>query len=294
MASPSDPPERPRSTLGADLRDLWDRSSLEAILLVLLGVVAGVAIGLVFSSEAAIGAPILGGVLVAVGSYFTIKVTRDGQVTDRFTRAIQQLGSDKLAIRLGAIYALERIALDAPDTHHGSVMQLLPAYVREQAPWPPAQAPWPPAHPERTVSAGKLRPATDVQAALTVLGRRNPRRDYPGTQLRLSDVDLRGANLREGRFEGARLRRTNLERAHLEGARLEGAELRSAHLGGADLEPDRILRIDGAHLEGAHLEGTDLRGAKLKGASYDSLTTWPGGFDPDARGCVRVKAPPQE
>ena len=223
-----------------------------------------------------------------MGSFFTIKVTRDGQVTDRFTRAIQQLGSDKPAIRLGAIYALERIALDAHKTHHGSIMQLLPAYVREQAPWPPASPT------ERKSSAGKLRPATDVQAALTVLGRRNPRRDEPRTQLRLSDVDLRGANLRDGHFEDARLRRTHLEGAHLEGTRLERAELRSAHLRGADFEPDPILELDGAHLEGAHLEGADLRGAKLKGASYDSLTTWPGGFNPDARGCVRVNAPRQE
>ena len=41
----------------------------------------------------------------------TVAVAQEGQITERFTRAIEQLGSDKIAIRLGGIYALERVAL---------------------------------------------------------------------------------------------------------------------------------------------------------------------------------------
>ena len=38
----------------------------------------------------------------------THELTEQGQVTDRYTKAIEQLGSDKLDVRIGGIYALER------------------------------------------------------------------------------------------------------------------------------------------------------------------------------------------
>jgi HAMP domain-containing protein len=74
-------------------------------------------------------AQILGGLVLGFGLYFTwrrieisqqeLEATRDQQVTERFTRAIDQLGATddkgrkKLEIRLGGIYALERIAVDS-------------------------------------------------------------------------------------------------------------------------------------------------------------------------------------
>jgi hypothetical protein len=58
-------------------------------------------------------AQIIGGAAVLFGLYFTwgsLEVNREGQITDRFTKAITQLGEwgpEKLAVRLGGIYALE-------------------------------------------------------------------------------------------------------------------------------------------------------------------------------------------
>src|SRR5215208_1920659 len=46
-----------------------------------------------------------------------LRQAEQGQITERFTRAIDQLGSEKLEIRLGGIYALERIAKDSPRDH---------------------------------------------------------------------------------------------------------------------------------------------------------------------------------
>ena len=47
-----------------------------------------------------------GGLLL--GAYFTwqMRVTREGQITDRYTKAVDQLGSQHLDVRLGGIYAL--------------------------------------------------------------------------------------------------------------------------------------------------------------------------------------------
>ena len=48
------------------------------------------------------------GALLFTARNFTL--SREGQVTDRYTKAIEQLGSDKLDVRIGGIYALERVA----------------------------------------------------------------------------------------------------------------------------------------------------------------------------------------
>ena len=60
-------------------------------------------------------------------------VSQEGQITDRFTRAIEQLGAEQLQVRLGGIYALERIARDSPGDHW-PIMEVLTAFVRENAP----------------------------------------------------------------------------------------------------------------------------------------------------------------
>jgi hypothetical protein len=52
----------------------------------------------------------------------TYQLAEAGQVTDRYTKAIDQLGSDKIDVRIGGIYALERIARDSA-VDHPTVMQ---------------------------------------------------------------------------------------------------------------------------------------------------------------------------
>jgi hypothetical protein len=58
-------------------------------------------------------------------------------VTDRYTKAVEQLGSDKLEVRIGGIYALERIACDSA-RDHPTVMDVLTAFIREHSheQWP--------------------------------------------------------------------------------------------------------------------------------------------------------------
>jgi hypothetical protein len=83
-----------------------------------------------------------GGVLL-LGAYFTyrqLRVTREGQITDRYTKAVDQLGSEHLDVRVGGIYALERIARDSPEDR-ATIEEVLTAYLRDHAPWPPPPAP---------------------------------------------------------------------------------------------------------------------------------------------------------
>jgi hypothetical protein len=67
----------------------------------------------------------------------TFELTEQGQVTDRYTKAIDQLGSDKLDVRIGGIYGLERIARDSAKDHP-AVMEVLTAFIRDHSP-----EPWP-------------------------------------------------------------------------------------------------------------------------------------------------------
>jgi Pentapeptide repeats (8 copies) len=192
-----------------------------------------------------------------------LEVDREAQITNRFTQAIGQLGAElkdatpNLEVRLGGVYALERIARDSP-RDHWTIMEVLTSYVRQNAPWQPKVADGP--------VLGK--PRADIQAILTVLGRRKPPLEPPEWReqgaLDLTQADLRGTNLRGAILYGAILSRANLFGTNLSGADLSGANLRDAILGGADL---RGTNFRGAILYGAILSTTNLTGAILIGAN---------------------------
>ncbi len=43
------------------------------------------------------------------------RIAGEGHITDRFSTAVEQLGSKELPVRLGGIYALWRLIKDSPD-----------------------------------------------------------------------------------------------------------------------------------------------------------------------------------
>jgi uncharacterized protein YjbI with pentapeptide repeats len=224
----------------------------------------------------------LAGAILLAGLYFTartlqvnartLEVNREGQITERFTRAIDQLGqpgSEKLDVRVGGIYALERIAKGSNEDH-GPIMDVLTAFLREHARWQPDEARRELASPvsrSEPCAVSPQQPRADVQAAVTVLGRRNRDFDESSGSLDLSGVDLRRANLRGAHFEGASLRDSHLEDADLGGAYLTGATLRNVHLERAILLG---IHLEAADLGDAHLEGASLRGAYLEEAALGS------------------------
>jgi hypothetical protein len=61
------------------------------------------------------------------------RLSREGYVTDRYTKTIEQLGSGSLDVRLGAIYALERIMVDSM-RDHPAIVEVLAAFAREHSP----------------------------------------------------------------------------------------------------------------------------------------------------------------
>ena len=222
----------------------------------------------------------LGAGLLAAGALlFTARnfaLSREGQVTDRYTKAIEQLGSDKLDVRIGGIYALERVARDSAKDQP-TVMEVLTAFIREHS-----REPWPESDADSPEQERLTRP--DVQAAVTVVGRRDAKRDILSIDLtgahlagaHLAGADLTGAHLTGAHFDGADLAGADLTGADLTGAHFEGADLAAAWLSHADLTG---AHFDGANLPGAHLPrawlsragltGAYLRNADLAGAHFD-------------------------
>jgi uncharacterized protein YjbI with pentapeptide repeats len=224
-----------------------------------------------------------------------LDITRQGQITERFTRAIDQLGKtddegNKLfEIRLGGIYALERIARESEEDHW-PIMEVLTAYVRQHAPWP-EEGQGDEADPtlqKKSVkdwggdpeTAETPTPDPDIQAIMTVIRRRTRAFGHGEPEpLNLDFTNLSGADLREANLSGAQLAGVNLSRANLSGANLSGAYLRESDLTWADLiganlseavAPGvdlRALDLREANLSGANLAGTDLRGVDLSGGA---------------------------
>jgi uncharacterized protein YjbI with pentapeptide repeats len=228
---------------------------------------------------------------------------RQRRITESYSKAVEQLASDKMEMRLGGIYTLERISRESPDDYW-TVMETLAAFVREHASWKEpthriserAYFLWQEAgrpdgrDDEHWREAAKTTeptlPATDVAAVLKVIVRRDTvnrkreRQDTSPLQFDLAGTDLRGANLATAHLEnteltgshlehanliGAHLQWTNFQDAHLERACLQGADLAFANLEGAHLEGAKLLvaRLVMTNLHGARLQGADLTGARL-------------------------------
>ena len=215
----------------------------------------------------------------------TLDLTEQGQVTDRYTKAIEQLGSDKLDVRIGGIYALERVARDSA-RDHSVVMEVFTAFIREHSrdEWPGGR--------ERDRST-----RADVQAAVTAVGRRNAERDILPVNLAgadLSGADLSGADLVGARLTGATLARarfsTDINSAGIADvfavADLSGADLRDADLRGARLPRANLYGV----LGDPNLAGADLTEAKLSAnlSNADFTRAWL--TDADLSGAMLFKA----
>jgi hypothetical protein len=112
-------------------------------------------------AEAAIRSTILqalAGVVVIIGLGFTARtvyVSRETHLTDRLTTAVDQLGHADPSVRLGGIYALQRLARNSP-RDRAVVANVLEGYLRVHA---SGTLPLPP---PTTL-------APDIQIALSVL-----------------------------------------------------------------------------------------------------------------------------
>ena len=118
---------------------------------VILGLAAAAAYGVALwrapgwmhatTAQAAYNARVLvisvgGAIVVGTGLLYTARgyrLSRRGQVTDRFTVALERLGSAELYVRIGGVHALEHVMRDSAE-HHNDVIEVLTEFIRDRAP----------------------------------------------------------------------------------------------------------------------------------------------------------------
>jgi hypothetical protein len=238
----------------------------------------------------------LAGLLVVAGAVTTwrqVQISREGQITDRLSHAIDQVGDSKVDIRVGGMYALERLARDSA-ADRAAIAEILAAFIRTHASWPAGHRSHPDPHPTPSVDETMLwltDRAPDVRTAVLVLGR------YPSYnrayRLAVRRVDLRRTNfyhgtlinvdIRDSNLAGCyaagvhwvmcRFRNTDLRKTRMPGAVLNESDFRDGHLQEVDLEGATLrnasfLRasLRGANLRNADLSDSDLSEADLRGA----------------------------
>jgi hypothetical protein len=168
----------------------------------------------------------------------SLRATEQGQLTDRFTKAIDQLGTpgpEHLWVRVGGIFALERIAIDSPRDQH-TIVEVLSAFIHNASP-----------RPDPTTVCPKT-PA-DIEAAFVVLTRRKIAREKHDSIL----IDLRDTCLAGIRATGADLTGADLTLISLVGSDLHDADLPKVH---GDMVGLSEVRLTNANLDKADMSRT--------------------------------------
>ena len=200
-------------------------------------------------------------------------------LNERYQRGAEMMGSDVLSVRLGGIYALQRLAEEHPDEYHIQIMRLFCAFVRnptgsETVPHRLYSEDEPGAFPV-------LR--EDVQVVMTAIGSRSQtgldlEKSMPNFKLELDGADLGGANLYHANLAGGNLsgvnlvhsglRSSDLSQANLAGATLRRANMATANLSGANMLDTNLSYAiaDFANLSDVHLDRADLSRANLEDA----------------------------
>ena len=197
------------------------------------------------------------------------QASHDLLISNQVSKGFEQLAGKEIAMRLGGIYALEGV-MNTSEQYRVPVLEALCTLVRDST-----------RRIKTEQEIADVPTAIDIQAALTVIGRRSK---GPGSVnligakfaevglsgAHLSGADLRSAHLFNADLRGADLRGAHLEVAHL-GGHLDGADLSGAHLDFANLSYAYLndVNLAGANLTGANLTGANLTGAHLDGANLD-------------------------
>ncbi|MFQ4146751.1 pentapeptide repeat-containing protein [Chlorogloeopsis sp. ULAP02] len=163
--------------------------------------------------------------------------------------ALQNLGNENIETSLAAIDTLEQISQDYPQ-YHWKIIENLSVFVRNNTTFLAKVE-------IESNPSSKIR--ADIQAALSVIARRDATKDPENQQLDLSHTNIPGVNLHKANLQGVNLYQANLSEANLVDANLQESILSAANLSEANLS--------GANLSRAILHAANLRTANLTGAN---------------------------
>lgn len=173
-------------------------------------------------------ASVLTAAFALVISGLNLQMSRDGQITTRYSDAVEQLGSRELITRTGAVHALSRLAVNS-DHDRPAIIDLLADYIRASISIYPGES-------DRCYARGA--PPMDVVAALKALFYKLP------AKLREDRVDLRSICLSGVEFPYADMTCMRLDNAIIGSSRFDHATLVDASLQHADLRGNFFTDAD--------------------------------------------------
>lgn len=190
------------------------------------------------------------------------RLSHRGQVTDRFIKALERIGSDEMYVRIGGILALDQIVQDSPEQGEHAA-QVLNAYIRRHAPRVPSAD-------SKESNPLPNTPREDIQIALAVItrpamrqyGERTGTLDLSG--LYLTGTNLSGADLSFSWLHDTCFSSSTLDYSNLGNAIIENTDFSRSNLTGTGLNYAKIS-------PGAKFAGADLTGANLSLAMHMSL-----------------------
>ena len=193
----------------------------------------------------------------------TYRLSRQGQTSDRYIKAIEQLSNENSDIRIGGIYALYQTTKDAHE-YRDTAIEVLSAYIRNRAPWPEPLTPTSQIPLPAAGQVDSILLQSDTRNALTVL------------RYLVQAVDKSGLDLSHSNLAGADLIEMFLVDATLTGANLSGAKLNKADMRGADLRGSELRNVElyGANLADARLNRGQITEATLSNAKGVDNIQW--------------------
>ena len=223
---------------------------------------------------------LIGGFIGLALAWIRTNTAQQGHITDRFSKASEQLGSEFQPVRIGGIYALWRLSEDSAKRDAIPIWNILCAFVRNPTHEPDRNKPdkqlGKTKEPESPTTRQDVQIILDLfRSAYFAKQRRvyNYKVDLSGANLSfaiLSKASLSGANLSGADLTYADLSDTNLTSAKLSYTNLSHANLNGANLNDADLSD---ANLDDAYMLNSNLRNASLRDAKLRSAllSYSDL-----------------------
>ena len=232
---------------------------------------------------------------------------QQGLLNERYQKGAEMLGCGVLTVRLGGIYALQRLAEEHPEQHHIQAMRLLCAFLRL-----PTK--------DQSLESGQaaIEPGTllgirqDVEGIMQAIGSRSKLRIGLEREVEFR-LDLRGADLRGAQLLDADLSQAMFHHAHLSNVNFANTDLTDSFLSYADLSQAEFhdvnftrTRLWSANLSGAMLQnadlskmdfhntnlaGTNLLRANLSGANFhdaNAANAWFEGANLSAAGFLRA------
>lgn len=213
------------------------------------------------------------------------------RVTELYGSALEQLGSDKAAVRLGGLYALQRLAQDHPG-HRQMIVEVLCAYLRMP---PPAADTADEEARHRAAEENRVRRATQHILAVHLTKRND---DGAANPAFWPDIDLylAGAHLYRWNFRGCHVRQAVFTDAEFEGSAMfreavfhagalfTGAQLDHAMFGAASFHGStdfQRARLHDTCFAGTRFTGpstfdrANLDDADFTGATFTTQASWP-------------------